>query len=190
MMFQDPTIPSPTSVPDPNSNISFFDQRGEFEYVDGHISGKIVVELIARLNKCGVICPLFDVGDKEIEPWTTRLLPSRQNGVRKENVVEKRQEDTPEVVSFEHFPAESSPDVTNEESDGDRLSQAGEDRNHAIVVAVATAATAEAAQAAAKVVLLAGYGRHSKEERASIFIQSYYRGYLLISPPSLSEDAN
>ncbi|XP_024984382.1 protein IQ-DOMAIN 1 [Cynara cardunculus var. scolymus] len=105
-----------------------------------------------------------------------------KNGFRKENVVEKRQEDTPEVVSFEHFPAaESSPDVTNE-SVGDRLSQAGEDRNHAIAVAVATAAAAEAAvaaaQAAAKVVRLAGYGRHSKEERAAILIQSYYRGYL------------
>ncbi|KAI3736149.1 hypothetical protein L6452_15683 [Arctium lappa] len=40
---------------------------GEFEYVDGHISGKIAVELIARLNKCGVISPRFDVGVKETE---------------------------------------------------------------------------------------------------------------------------
>lgn len=104
---------------------------------------------------------------------------NEKNLFRKENVVEKRQEDTPEVVSFEHYP---SPDVTNEESDGDQLSQVGEDRNHAIAVAVATAAAAEAAvaaaQAAAKVVRLAGYGRQSKEERAAILIQSYYRGYL------------
>uniref|UniRef100_A0A452ZA53 Small ribosomal subunit protein uS8c n=1 Tax=Aegilops tauschii subsp. strangulata TaxID=200361 RepID=A0A452ZA53_AEGTS len=28
---------------------------GEFEYVDDHRSGKIVVELNGRLNKCGVI---------------------------------------------------------------------------------------------------------------------------------------
>ncbi|CAH1440742.1 unnamed protein product [Lactuca virosa] len=107
---------------------------------------------------------------------------NEKNGFRKENVVDKQQEDKPEVVSFEHFPAESSPDVTNEESDGDRLSQAGDDRDHAIAVAVATAAAAEAAvaaaQAAAKVVRLAGYGRQSKEERAAILIQSYYRGYL------------
>ncbi|KAI7757093.1 hypothetical protein M8C21_034047 [Ambrosia artemisiifolia] len=105
-----------------------------------------------------------------------------KNVFRKENVVERRHEDTPEVVSFEHFPAETSPDITNEESDGDQLSQVGEDRNHAIAVAVATAAAAEAAvaaaQAAAKVVRLAGYNRHSKEERAAILIQSYYRGYL------------
>lgn len=104
---------------------------------------------------------------------------SEKHGNRKESI---QQEDKPEVVSFEHFPAESSPDITNEESDGDRLSQAGDDRNHAIAVAVATAAAAEAAvaaaQAAAKVVRLAGYGRQSKEERAAIMIQSYYRGYL------------
>ncbi|KAL8166810.1 hypothetical protein V2J09_008309 [Rumex salicifolius] len=53
---------------------------GEFEYVDDHRSGKIVVELNGRLNKCGVISPRFDVGVKEIESWTARLLPSRQFG--------------------------------------------------------------------------------------------------------------
>ncbi|XP_040368738.1 40S ribosomal protein S15a-1, partial [Rosa chinensis] len=54
---------------------------GEFEYVDDHRSGKIVVELNGRLNKCGVISPRFDVGVKEIEGWTARLLPSRQRQV-------------------------------------------------------------------------------------------------------------
>ncbi|KAF2588860.1 hypothetical protein F2Q70_00038097 [Brassica cretica] len=47
---------------------------------DDHRSGKIVVELNGRLNKCGVISPRFDVGVKEIEGWTARLLPSRQFG--------------------------------------------------------------------------------------------------------------
>ncbi|KAK8707694.1 hypothetical protein V6N13_058747 [Hibiscus sabdariffa] len=40
---------------------------GEFEYVDDHRAGKIVVELNGRLNKCGVISPQFDIGVKEIE---------------------------------------------------------------------------------------------------------------------------
>ncbi|PWZ14981.1 40S ribosomal protein S15a-1 [Zea mays] len=52
----------------------------EFEYLDDHRGGKIVMELNGRLNKCGVISPRFDVGVKEIEGWTTRLLPSRQFG--------------------------------------------------------------------------------------------------------------
>ncbi|XWS74171.1 hypothetical protein CRYUN_Cryun02cG0192700 [Craigia yunnanensis] len=43
-------------------------------------TGKIVVELNGRLNKCGVISHRFDVGVKKIEGWTARLLPSRQFG--------------------------------------------------------------------------------------------------------------
>lgn len=97
--------------------------------------------------------------------------------------MEKWHHDAPEVVSFEHFPAESSADVTNDESTAS--SPATEDRNHAIAVAMATAAAAEAAvaaaRAAAKVVRLAGYGHHSKEARAATLIQSCYRGYLVIS---------
>lgn len=58
--------------------IDFIGYIGEFEYVDDHRAGKIVVELNGRLNKCGVISPRFDVGVKEIEGWTARLLPSRQ----------------------------------------------------------------------------------------------------------------
>lgn len=104
-------------------------------------------------------------------------------GFQKDNNVEKWQPEVPEVVSFEHFPAASSPDATNENSI--TSTPVTEDRNHAIAVAAATAAAAEAAvaaaQAAARVVRLAGYGygRHSKEERAAILIQSYYRGYLV-----------
>lgn len=58
--------------------LSMIGYIGEFEYVDDHRSGKIVVELNGRLNKCGVISPRFDIGVKEIEGWTARLLPSRQ----------------------------------------------------------------------------------------------------------------
>lgn len=54
---------------------------GEFELVDDHRSGKIVVELNGRLNKCGVISPRYDIGHAEIEAWIARLLPSRQFGV-------------------------------------------------------------------------------------------------------------
>ena len=39
---------------------------GEFEIVDDHRAGKIVVELNGRLNKCGVISPRFDVGINQV----------------------------------------------------------------------------------------------------------------------------
>merc|ERR1712241_60469 len=52
----------------------------EFEVIDDHRAGKIVVELRGRLNKCGVISPRFDVAVTDLEKWTTSLLPSRQFG--------------------------------------------------------------------------------------------------------------
>ncbi|KAG1677570.1 hypothetical protein FOA52_014468 [Chlamydomonas sp. UWO 241] len=54
---------------------------GEFELVDDHRAGKIVVELNGRLNKCGVISPRYDIGHAQLEDWVARLLPSRQFGV-------------------------------------------------------------------------------------------------------------
>eukprot|EP00268_Persea_americana_P026816 TRINITY_DN2632_c0_g1_i1.p1 TRINITY_DN2632_c0_g1~~TRINITY_DN2632_c0_g1_i1.p1 ORF type:complete len:481 (+),score=103.92 TRINITY_DN2632_c0_g1_i1:287-1729(+) len=103
----------------------------------------------------------------------------KPSNLRKESV-EKWQPEGPEIVSLEHFPVETSPDLTNEDSAPGTPN--AEDRNHAIAVAVATAAAAEAAvaaaQAAAKVVRLAGYRRQSEEEKAAILIQSFYRGYL------------
>jgi small subunit ribosomal protein S15Ae len=53
---------------------------GEFEIIDDHRSKKIVVELIGRINKCGVVSPRFDVPISEFEKWTNAILPSRQFG--------------------------------------------------------------------------------------------------------------
>ncbi|RKP22665.1 40S ribosomal protein S22-A [Syncephalis pseudoplumigaleata] len=53
---------------------------GEFEIVDDHRSGKIVIQLNGRLNKCGVISPRFNVKLNDLEKWVNNLLPSRQFG--------------------------------------------------------------------------------------------------------------
>lgn len=53
---------------------------GEFEIVDDHRAGKIVVELVGRINKCGVISPRFDIALSSLEQWTSDILPSRQFG--------------------------------------------------------------------------------------------------------------
>merc|ERR1719468_1366176 len=53
---------------------------GDFEIVDDHRSNKIVVNLNGRINKCGVISPRFDVKLKDVEKWSSYLLPSRQFG--------------------------------------------------------------------------------------------------------------
>ena len=53
---------------------------GDLEIVDDHRSGKVVVDLIGRINKCGVISPRFDVTLPEIEQLSANILPSRQFG--------------------------------------------------------------------------------------------------------------
>jgi len=58
----------------------FLEYIDEFEIVDDHRGGKVVVNLNGRLNKCGVISPRFDVSTKEIDGWVENLLPSRLFG--------------------------------------------------------------------------------------------------------------
>lgn len=53
---------------------------GEFEIIDDHRSKKIVIELLGRINKCGVISPRYDIVLTEFEKWTSSILPSRQFG--------------------------------------------------------------------------------------------------------------
>ena len=52
----------------------------EFEIIDDHRAGTIVVNLTGRLNKCGVISPIFDVQLKDLEKWQNNLLPSSHFG--------------------------------------------------------------------------------------------------------------
>lgn len=61
-------------------NSSFAGYIKEFTIVDDHRSGKIVIELTGRINKCGVISPRFDCAYYDIERWIVNLLPSRQFG--------------------------------------------------------------------------------------------------------------
>ena len=53
---------------------------GEFEFIDDHRGGKVVVELLGRINKCAVVSPRYDVKLPDIDKWTKNLLPSRQFG--------------------------------------------------------------------------------------------------------------
>lgn len=60
--------------------IAFTGYIGEFEEVDDHRNGKIVVQLNGRLNKTGVISPRYNVQLRDLEKWVVKLLPSRQFG--------------------------------------------------------------------------------------------------------------
>jgi small subunit ribosomal protein S15Ae len=77
---------------------------GEFEIIDDHRAGKIMINLTGRINKCQVIrfiliyyisfkhiaifSPRFDIALNDLEKWTSNLLPSRQFGVRLAFIIE------------------------------------------------------------------------------------------------------
>ena len=53
---------------------------GDFEIIDDHRAGKVVVTLNGRINKCGVISPRFSVPLNEIEGRVSAMLPARSFG--------------------------------------------------------------------------------------------------------------
>ena len=54
---------------------------GEFEFVDDGRSGKFKIQLLGRINKCGVIKPNFSMKASQIETFEKRYLPSREVGI-------------------------------------------------------------------------------------------------------------
>jgi small subunit ribosomal protein S8 len=54
---------------------------GEFEYIDDGRFGKFRIQLLGKINKCGVIKPRFSVSYKEIEEWVKKYLPSKDVGI-------------------------------------------------------------------------------------------------------------
>ena len=49
---------------------------GEFEFIDDGIGGKLRVQLLGRINKCGVISPRFPVRSLKLVDWEHRYLPA------------------------------------------------------------------------------------------------------------------
>ena len=66
--------------PDERSLTELQGYVGEFEEVDDHRNGKVVIQLNGRLNKTGVISPRYNVALVDLEKWVVKLLPSRQFG--------------------------------------------------------------------------------------------------------------
>ncbi len=53
---------------------------GAFEYIDDGRTGKFRVQLLGRINKCGVIKPRFSVKVNDIESWENKFLPGKNFG--------------------------------------------------------------------------------------------------------------
>jgi len=54
---------------------------GEFEFIDDGVAGKIRVQLLGRINKCGAITPRFPVKAKDFARWESRYLPAVGVGI-------------------------------------------------------------------------------------------------------------
>jgi small subunit ribosomal protein S8 len=54
---------------------------GEFEFIDDGVSGKLRVQLLGRINKCGVISPRFPVKRGDYSGWEHRYLPAVGVGI-------------------------------------------------------------------------------------------------------------
>jgi small subunit ribosomal protein S8 len=49
---------------------------GEFEFIDDGLGGKLRIQLLGRINKCGVISPRFPVRSPKLVDWEHRYLPA------------------------------------------------------------------------------------------------------------------
>lgn len=54
---------------------------GEFEQVDDGRSGKFRIQLLAKINKCGIITPRFSVKKDRYLFWERQFLPSYNMGI-------------------------------------------------------------------------------------------------------------
>ncbi len=54
---------------------------GEFEQIDDARAGKFRVQLLAKINRCGVITPRFSVKKGEYLNWERQYLPSYSMGI-------------------------------------------------------------------------------------------------------------
>ena len=54
---------------------------GEFEQVDDGRTGKFRIQLLAKINKCGIITPRFSVRKDKYLFWERQFLPSYNMGI-------------------------------------------------------------------------------------------------------------
>lgn len=54
---------------------------GKFEFLDNGKNGEYKVELVGKINYCGVIRPRFEVSYRDFIMWEKRYLPSVSLGI-------------------------------------------------------------------------------------------------------------
>ena len=54
---------------------------GEFEFIDDGVAGKFKIQLLGRINRCGVISPRYSLRKNEFIRWERQYLPAVGVGI-------------------------------------------------------------------------------------------------------------
>ena len=54
---------------------------GEFEQIDDGRAGKFRIQLLAKINKCGIVTPRFSVRENGYFGWERQFLPAYTMGI-------------------------------------------------------------------------------------------------------------
>ncbi len=54
---------------------------GEFEFIDDGVAGKFKIQLLGRVNRCGVISPRYSVNKTGYIRWERQFLPAVGVGI-------------------------------------------------------------------------------------------------------------
>ena len=54
---------------------------GEFEFIDDGMAGKFKIQLLGRINRCGVISPRYSVRKNGFTSWERQFLPAVGVGI-------------------------------------------------------------------------------------------------------------
>lgn len=54
---------------------------GEFEFIDDGLFGKLRIQLLGRINRCGVVSPRFSVKKDNYSRWERQYLPAVGVGI-------------------------------------------------------------------------------------------------------------
>ncbi len=54
---------------------------GEFEFIDDGLLGKLRIQLLGRINRCGVVSPRFAVKKDNYSRWERQYLPAVGVGI-------------------------------------------------------------------------------------------------------------
>ncbi|KAJ3692323.1 hypothetical protein LUZ60_012673 [Juncus effusus] len=118
---------------------------------------------------------------KALRP-SSSSIPSKDRNKHNEREpnAEERANEAAEIVSVEHFPAETSPEVT---IDGGTIAGDNEEEvEQKVMMQAAAEAALAAAESTARKIRIKAYQHammvSSREDRAAVRIQAFYRGYL------------